>query len=559
MRALSFVVAVTGHRDIPEQDIERLKFIVGRELAALSAKIISLKPLLLSGLADGADRLVAEVALASGWQVIGVLPMPVAEYEQDFSDPGSLERFRALLAQCRHRIELPIAASLDSDIPDSHRRDQQYRNLGRFLVRNAQVLLALWDGVSEAAKPGGTAEVVQLATEGVANPVVGGLPAEDAAPVLHVLTRRTRAPAAIPEDQIGAVHWRGMLDLQTVSAMQRFESVAKSCPTRNPDAMKDSRRYLIGTNPPAIARSESIDGVVGFYVAADTDAIQAQRQRSVAVKLILAIAATAVLVHELYGGLLSHPAVLALYVLAIAASFGVHRWAFHARHCEDRYLDHRAVAEGLRVAYFWSLAGEPTRVSDHYLLHQSAELGWIRVTLRNICLTVQADSDSRQDAVDLAYIRSQWLEDQRNYFVGKDTLGGKAVVHAAAARHLDRQARWAFWCGIGLALTCLAGHLAGVADVVRDLLFLASTMTIGLAGIFKAIETVNSHEELSLRYRRMGLLYQRALDEFDKSVSTNDPARTRECLRAIGREALAENAEWLLLHRERSFDVPVGS
>lgn len=121
--------------------------------------------ILLTGLAEGADQLVAEIALDAGWQVHAILPMPLAEYEKDFTDPTALAQFRALLARCHHIIEISLASAVDRDIHaistprDGVFREQQYRNLGRYLVEHAQTMLLLWDGDASAPKPGGTAEV----------------------------------------------------------------------------------------------------------------------------------------------------------------------------------------------------------------------------------------------------------------------------------------------------------------------------------------------------------------------------------------------------------------
>ena len=121
--------------------------------------------ILLTGLAEGADQLVAEIALDAGWQVHAILPMPLAEYEKDFTESAALAKFRALLARCQRVIEIPLATTVDRDIEaistprDGVIREQQYRNLGRYLVEHAQTMLLLWDGDASAPKPGGTAEV----------------------------------------------------------------------------------------------------------------------------------------------------------------------------------------------------------------------------------------------------------------------------------------------------------------------------------------------------------------------------------------------------------------
>ena len=58
--------------------------------------------IVLSSLAEGADRLVARVALAHGARLVAPMPMPIEEYRRDFEPglkPGNAAEFDALLAQ----------------------------------------------------------------------------------------------------------------------------------------------------------------------------------------------------------------------------------------------------------------------------------------------------------------------------------------------------------------------------------------------------------------------------------------------------------------------------
>src|SRR5206468_751545 len=49
---------------------------------------------------------------------------------------------------------------------------------------------------------------------------------------------------------------------------------------------------------------------------------------------------------------------------------------------QPRFLDYRALAEGLRVQFYWRLSGLTDSAADHYLRRQKGELDWIRAALR---------------------------------------------------------------------------------------------------------------------------------------------------------------------------------
>ncbi|HEY6392166.1 MAG TPA: hypothetical protein VIX89_12855 [Bryobacteraceae bacterium] len=165
----ALVIGVTGHRDIRAEDSEQLKNSVLHVLRKIRRQYPSTPLILLSPLAEGADRLVAEVALLPeiGARLIAPLPMPKHTYESDFSgDPDSLKEFNRLLAQADRWFEIPLVAGEAAVSHPGPRRDVQYEAVGKYIVRESQILIALWDGV-ERDSVGGTAAIVKFRTEGL--------------------------------------------------------------------------------------------------------------------------------------------------------------------------------------------------------------------------------------------------------------------------------------------------------------------------------------------------------------------------------------------------------
>lgn len=58
------------------------------------------------------------------------------------------------------------------------------------------------------------------------------------------------------------------------------------------------------------------------------------------------------------------------------------------------------------------------------------------------------------------------------------------------------------------------------------------------------------------QYERMSAIFTTAATEINKCLKAHDFDGARHRLRALGKEALIENADWLLLHRERLFEMP---
>ena len=126
---------------------------------------------IVSALAEGADRLVAEAALMCGLALEAVLPFDRAVFRHDFSDAASVDRFDALLGRARSILELP-----------GQRRDASaaYTLANAGIVAQTDVLIAVWDGRAAAGR-GGTADVVFAAID-AGKPVIH-IPLDPSRPV----------------------------------------------------------------------------------------------------------------------------------------------------------------------------------------------------------------------------------------------------------------------------------------------------------------------------------------------------------------------------------------
>ncbi|MBV8376375.1 MAG: hypothetical protein JO279_05160 [Verrucomicrobia bacterium] len=104
--------------------------------------------------------------------------------------------------------------------------------------------------------------------------------------------------------------------------------------------------------------------------------------------------------------------------LAAWAIFSWHR----ARLYDQRSDDYRAIAEGLRVQFYWTACGSGESVASNYLQRQRGEIGWIRgvisaasfpyETMRSIFDNLSPD---KRRAL-LGSIRKGWVQEQLGYF-----------------------------------------------------------------------------------------------------------------------------------------------
>ena len=162
----SLRIGVSGHRvppKLPEESEAPLRAHIDRILSAVAAAARKANTatdlVIVSALADGSDRIVAEAGLAAGFALHAILPFARAEYERDFETEMSRREFETLLVRAGDVSELDGAAD---------QRPRAYEAAGVFMLANIDVLIAIWDG-AVAAGIGGTAQIVERAVaDGIA-------------------------------------------------------------------------------------------------------------------------------------------------------------------------------------------------------------------------------------------------------------------------------------------------------------------------------------------------------------------------------------------------------
>ena len=77
-----------------------------------------------------------------------------------------------------------------------------------------------------------------------------------------------------------------------------------------------------------------------------------------------------------------------------------------------------------------------------------------------------------------------------------------------------------------------------------------------MAAVCRNYASLMAYEEDANRYKKMGVLFGRTVQLLEQYEKTNEVIASRKLVLAVGKEALAENGEWLLLHRQRKFEIP---
>jgi hypothetical protein len=582
------VVGITGHRDIRAEDREELRRRVRGILLKLRKDYPATPLILLSALAEGADRLAARAALDGEVDARLIVPLPMAQaiYEEDFTSRGSLDEFRELLGQAHHSFVIPLApGNTENNIrTQGENRDRQYEAVGKYIARQSQILIALWDGVDRGLV-GGTASIVRFKTEGMVEPQPHPhrslLEPAECGPVYHVVTPRVRNPT--PERRpFGLNHLYPKAHRDRGEAERYFHKLFTNMDEFNQEAIEagagfagmvaQSKAYVI---PPAMEGllPPNLRATLGHYGLADALAIRFQGATVGTMKGLHALVFFGVVCFAIFAHYRAPWFMIPSLFMVIIAGLVYGR--ARRKNYQDKYQDYRALAEGLRVKLFWRLAGILDEVTDHYLGKSRTELDWIRHALRGWSLGERdeggegphPDSPGTMDAMNL--VLTHWVHDQQRYF---------ARAGRKAHQRLDGLERWVAGSLIlaGL-LTILATILVFAApsiahvreDGARALggeegglipgIIVAISTCLLAAGLIHHLGEQMAFSEHSKQYARMQRLFAHASGLITQAMAVRDLKRAQAVVRDLGREALAENGDWVLLHRERPLSVPHAS
>jgi hypothetical protein len=577
---LALTIGVIGHRPnrIPEAARPRIDADVAAVLAAIGSAAEAARlahgevfaaaparPVLLSALAEGADRTAAHAALAAGTALSVALPFPVDEYARDFAEPSSRDEYMRLIGAAERVLVLP--GRHDST-------PRAYDGVGVVILENSDLILAIWDGGASAGK-GGTTDLLERAAamgmpiihvdargaapprllwSGLAAYPAGGsdlehLPAAPAIEAIPAVVDRVVRPPVDPTERrrLGRYlgeryrrfNWRIevplMLALMGLRSMRRtdFEPAP-------PEALAADLDHFVAARPgeTAAKRSPGLGSFAAAYGFADAIAIRyAQIFRGSYVARFM-LAAIAVLVGgiALFGdqifGWDTWP--LAVVQMLIVFVILINTAVAAKRDWHGRWRESREVAERMRAAVPSWLLGQ---VRNDAPADEPAWTGWYaRANLRALGLW-SGDLDTARLAT-IRDILAEFVEDQRSYHVHT------AALMRAIENRLGGFGRLSFATTLALAALAIVFDIVGI-DLPSGWQAVLIGMTAGLPVFGTAsfgIRAIGDFEGSAMRSARMAA----TLEGLGKALAEDPPDLVilRARAAALASAMLGDVAHW---------------
>ncbi|WP_376694688.1 hypothetical protein [Wenzhouxiangella sp. EGI_FJ10305] len=548
-------LGVTGHRDLVEEEIPAIRRRLRELFDLLEARYPDTPLRLVTPLAEGGDRIAAEVARERDIELLVPLPLPVDVYEEDFSDHDSRKAFRELLAGAMV-VEMRAARG-----NAERKRDQAYAKAGIYSSDHCQILIAIWDG-KPARHSGGTAEVVEyhqfgdMAQLGLNPSERRGLAKDDTDLVYHIVCSRDRghgSPAA--GLQPGTARWL-VADPERMAVEDipaSLNRMIKRTGEFNRDVARVSDAPSIADVLPGwndgLAGQPDLARTAEYFTLADHLAGRYAWRYRVALRVLYVLAALMGLSFIAYADL-DHPSMIAAFLVLFFVGFALYRLVSRLQ-WHRKFLDYRALAEGLRVQFYWRLGGVSGQLRndfayDNFLQKQDVEIGWIR----NVMRFAGAPEDyMRRRAADVDSVIEHWIGQPG----GTGQLGyfeNRCRSHRRHVTQTSRLVALTLWAGIVITVV-----LALLQHQLDDVAVTGMVAAMGMLPLLAAVREAYAHKvaekELLKQYSYMLDIYRMACFRLSRCKTA---AEKRDLLRALGEAALDEHAEWILVHRERPLE-----
>jgi len=524
MQKIPFIFAVTGHRDLRDEDIKPLREGIKKIFDEFKQKAPHTPFILLTALAEGADMLVTEIALECGGYIDVVLPYNEEEYLNSFDDKEQIQRYKSLIAKAR---EVKV---LECD----HKKSGSdcYKELGIYLVENSTALIALWDG-KKVTTTGGTAEVVKYKKQKEQSSTKLKYKSLKNGEILYTIkTPRVKNPVKsdfkVKKEFLG-VHFDEKAFDENINYLELFNkeftvsSPKDSCAKNVVDFLKDKASYYANR----------------------------LNYLSIFMLFIIFISLIAFETMHVLGSIGMHLSSLNfVYIIGLAVSAGIYFFIIKREDLQNRYIYARGIREALRVQNAFNHADIKKDVSNYFLRDTNINYFWTKLLLKGI---------NRVDKTLYGENEMGWINNQLKYF----KKGIK--IRAKKLEFWEKWEKFFYWLGL-------------VALIVMSLLFFIDYFHIGIenstkhensqltklwhysilvssiaftaaAFIGEKYLKILAYEEEIYNFSLIKNFFESAREELN-GITKDDP-KYKEIIYNLGKEALNEHSKWVVLHDTR--------
>jgi hypothetical protein len=518
-----FFVGVIGHRHLRLEEIPRLQQEFDSHIKSLLGSLKATKIIVLTGIAEGADRIPQTSQYREHFSICAVLPMEKIEYAKDFPSKKERSAFQEALNQCEYMVVSPHSPTGRLSI---RLRDKAYQECARWISDNSNLLIGFWDGL-EPRGVAGTSETVNYRTSEVyAKPSAR----EKESEFLHIQAsngeRNFKENCTCTGHKVGSTKHKKFID-----ELDNLNSLMEPSKTR-PEG----------------------DQLKLFFTQFDISATTLQKRfnrRTISLFAWALITLQLAFIQQQTFSLLW----LSLSALTMIVTLTLW-WSLWKLRIKSAYETFRFVAELLRIQNWWNECGLKVNA-----LHDNVEYHDIKAPtyslLKNIFVySTMAQPDSPKAIKQVKKesserVESKWIEDQIRYLIGSETKLGAIERNRIAAKR-------------GLLFMILSLALAGIIQIFStviswlDIIKTGSVLDLALKFIFPFLlsiaASVAAYAKL-MGYKEVKILYDLKLRRLEIALAQLSRLELKSdsalIVKSVGNASLTESLRWFQLKGDR--------
>ncbi len=511
-----FVVGLVGHRELSPTQLSSLQEQFDAFLLQLLESFRETPILVLTSIAEGADRLAHSSKYRNRIQICSVLPMPLNEYAKDFYSKKQRKTFEALVEDSEYVItfnEKSYKAFVGAA------RNKAYKDCADWISDHSNSLVAIWDG-GLARGLGGTAGTVR---------------------------RRLRTMGANSHFDQGGITFRHILASNAGSASATDcecdgHSEITATDVKNLTYYEKLNSFL--TTSKVQLKPESLDSHFELF---DTEAIHLQKVFVKRTKFLLGLGVLTVNLASIQLALLNIFTLLPTLLLLLVTVFF---WSSLTKsQIKNAYETFRLLAEVLRVQIWWNSCGiSKSTLNEITELRETDSV--VRLLLANTALMVDISSHGGNPKLIGNDDPRIWIQEQKHYLVS--STGSGAITRSEMKGSMLRNRIYAsvLIAGASLIVGSFWSSLAksNLHDTIEWVTSSIFTFSLSAAAAVAAFSQVMSYNEIVGRYRIKEYRLQKALDTIR---GTKSRAGKQKIARAVGIDSLSEAFRWFQTKSDR--------
>jgi hypothetical protein len=614
---IPIVLGITGYRDIHKNHYKSLENKVSEIFDNLIEKYPNTPLVLLTPLADGADRIVAYAALQDKYKEKITVSVPLPFDEQNYKDTfakgittyknandtqkkemikESIDEYDSLLDKVNNQTDeytpKTIPMLFDKELYNKSNDDdkrkirrKQYSIVGEYIAIHSNILIAMYNFCDDEKKDGGTREVVDKKLSGDYD--YFKIKDEDVTysedGIVYAISTPKKGTEKFVENYKIVKKFPYGKD-EIFDSTKKSDNIltyiknlfSKPCISSN---LRQQLNPYTLTNLQINCFNKEVENNLNQIKEKAKKDIKEVRCANQLIHKNIMIRRSAAYLSRLYKGkmetiekyILSLIAIT-IFALMFKSDFPEFKYSFYIdivylvliflffityhklKSYKEKYEDYRALSESLRIQTAWNMANINSSTALYYLSHQKSELNWIRTAIRGIKIFYLPKTD--KEIFSKEQINKYWVDEQIEYFTNNINK------HRLKEIRISKKIKFNFM--LFLISTVIFSILNFNTNIDQCSISIFNFTIVDFINlIFVGVPFTIASYLKSKQYfaGNTDILreYELSLDIFTKARELiDDPNKnTQKVYINLGIEALRENSSWIITRRTKDYDVPI--